>query len=240
MIAEDLCESADLRAGGSVLDVATGSGNAAIAAGRRGCRVTGLDYVSELLEDGRARAAVERVDVEFVEGDAEDLPFPTGSFDAVISCLGVMFAPDQERAAAELTRVCRRGGLVALASWTPDGFIGELFAVTARHVPPPPGLKPPVRWGTREGIAELLGRRVARLRIEQREFVFRFPSVDDFVYFFSAYYGPTLNALEALDREGRERLTADTAELVRRYDRLDYADPVAVPATYVNAIGLRC
>src|SRR6516165_8699680 len=145
--AEHLCETADLQSGWRVLDVATGSGNAALAAARRGCKAVGVDYVPALLERGRVRAEAERLDVDFVEGDAEDLRFPDASFDAVISIYGVMFAPDHRRAAAELARVCRSGGRIALASWTPDGFIGETFKTMSRYIPPAPGLQPPVRWG---------------------------------------------------------------------------------------------
>src|SRR5215213_5943701 len=153
--AEHLCETADLHAGWRVLDVATGSGNAALAAARRGCEAVGVDYVPALLRRGRARAAAELLDVEFVEGDAENLPFPDASFDAVVSIYGAMFAPDHHRAAAELARVCRPGGRIALASWTPDGFIGETFRIFSRYIPAPPGLQPPVRWGD-EGYLETL------------------------------------------------------------------------------------
>src|SRR5436309_13871235 len=147
LVAEQLCDSADLHAGWRVLDVATGSGNAAIAAARLGCAAVGVDYVPALLERGRERAAAEHLDVRFVEGDAEDLPFPDASFDAVLSIYGVMFAPDHRRAAPELARVCRPGGRIALASWTPDGFIGETFRIFSSYLPPAPGLPPPVRWG---------------------------------------------------------------------------------------------
>ena len=145
--AEQLCETADLQAGWRVLDVATGSGNAALAAARRGCDTVGIDYVPTLLERGRIRAEAEHLSVEFLEGDAEELPFPAASFDAVLSIYGVMFAPHHERAAAELVRVCRPGGRIALASWTPEGFIGETFRLFSRYLPPTPGLQPPVRWG---------------------------------------------------------------------------------------------
>src|SRR3954452_9475239 len=153
--AEHLCETADLHAGWTVLDVATGSGNAAVAAARRGCAAVGVDYVPALLERGRVRAAAEHLDVRFVEGDAENLPFPDASFDAVVSIYGAMFAPDHDRTAAELARVCRSGGRIALASWTPDGFIGETFRVFARYLPPAPGLRPPVLWGRRGNLAPL-------------------------------------------------------------------------------------
>src|SRR6516225_5522452 len=144
--AEHLCETADLQAGWKVLDVATGSGNAALAAARRGCEAVGVDYVAALLERGRVRAAAEHLDVRFVEGDAENLPFPDASFDGVLSIYGVMFAPDHARAAAELTRVCRSGGRIALASWAPNGFIGETFKIFSRYIPPARGVEPPIRW----------------------------------------------------------------------------------------------
>src|SRR6478752_3658833 len=159
--AEQLCETADLRAGWRVLDVATGSGNAAIAAARRGCEAVGVDYVPALLERGRIRAAAEHLDVRFVEGDAEDLRFPDASFDAVLSIYGVMFAPDHARAAAELARVCRPGGRIALASWTPDGFIGETFRIFSSYLPPAPGLQPPVAWGDDRYLDTLFDRAAA-------------------------------------------------------------------------------
>src|SRR6478752_6696029 len=174
--AEHLCETADLQAGWRVLDVATGSGNAAIAAARRGCEAVGVDYVPALLQRGRVRAAAEHLDVEFVEGDAENLPFPDASFDAVLSIYGAMFAPDHDRAAAELARVCRPGGRIALASWTPDGFIGETFRVFSRHLPPPAGLQPPVRWGDEAYLKDLFGPAAASVRSYRRTAVFRFRS----------------------------------------------------------------
>src|SRR5436305_12730042 len=166
--AEHLCEAADLQAGWRVLDVATGSGNAALAAARRGCEAVGIDYVPALLQRGRARAAAEQLDVEFVEGDAENLPFPDASFDAVVSVYGAMFAPDHDRAAAELARVCRPGGRIALASWTPDGFIGETFRIFSRYLPPAPGLRPPVHWGDQGYLGSLLGHVVASVASHRR------------------------------------------------------------------------
>src|SRR4051794_31723938 len=197
--AEALVDHADLRAGSEVLDVATGSGNAAIAAARLGCDVIGVDYVPSLLERARERAMAEGLDVEFVEGDAEALPFPDASFDAVTSVFGCMFAPDHERAAAELLRVCRPGGTIALASWTPHGFIGELFRTVAAHVPPPAGLRSPMFWGTEGGLRELLGAGVSSLSVKERTFTFRFPSAQQFVTFFRTWYGPTLKAFAALE-----------------------------------------
>ena len=160
-VAEQLADAADLRAGSTVLDVATGSGNAAIAAARLGCHVTGIDYVPSLLERGRERAAAERVAIEFRDGDAEEIPFPDSSFDATLSVFGSMFAPDQPRAAGELARVTRPGGTIALASWTPDGFIGEMFKTVGAHVPPPPGLASPLLWGTEDHLGRALRRRTS-------------------------------------------------------------------------------
>jgi SAM-dependent methyltransferase len=238
LIAECLVDAADLQAGSQVLDVATGSGNAALAAARCGCEVTGIDYVPELLERGRVRAAAEGLQVEFREGDAEDLPAADASFDAVLSCLGVMFTPDQERAAAELLRVCRPGGVVALASWTPSGFIGQMFRTVAKHVPPPPGARPPGLWGTRQRLEELLGAGVSGLETGEREFVFRFRSPDDFARFFRDNYGPVHKAFEALDDAGREQLHDDLAALARTHDR-GPGPSLAIPSTYLEAVATR-
>ncbi|MEU7612830.1 class I SAM-dependent methyltransferase [Micromonospora sp. NPDC049204] len=237
-ISELLVTAADLSAGARVLDVATGSGNAAIAAARCGCVVTGVDYVPELLERGRQRAAAERLAVTFVTGDAERLTHPDGSFDAVLSVVGVMFAPDQQRAAAELVRVCRPGGTVALVSWTPQGFIGELFRTVARHVPPPPGLRPPVEWGDEARVRELLGEAVGDLRAVRREFVFRFGTPEEFANFFRANYGPTLKAFEALPEERRPHLHADLVELARTHNRATDGT-VRIPAEYLEVVAQR-
>ncbi|MBM0238031.1 class I SAM-dependent methyltransferase [Micromonospora sp. ATA32] len=238
LISEQLVEAADLSAGARVLDVATGTGNAAIAAARRGCVVTGVDYVPELLERGHARAAAEGLPVDFVTGDAERLAYADGSFDAVLSCVGVMFAPDQERAAAELVRVCRPGGTLALASWTPEGFIGELFRTVGRHVPPPAGLRAPVEWGVETRVRELLGGAVGPLRVARREFVFRFGAPAEFADFFRANYGPTLKAFEALDEERRSLLHADLVDLARRHDRATDGT-VRIPAEYLEVVAQR-
>jgi ubiquinone/menaquinone biosynthesis C-methylase UbiE len=238
VMAERLVDAADLRAGERVLDVATGTGNAALAAARSGCQVTGVDYVPELLARGRARAAAEGLQVEFVEGDAEDLRFPDAAFDAVVSCLGVMFTPDQERAAAELLRVCRPGGTIALANWTPTGFIGELLRTIGRHVPPPAGVKPPPLWGTEERLHELLGSATSGLRSVRRVFVFRFRSPDDFAQFFRANYGPVHKAFQALDDPGRQRLHDDLVALAQRHDRAP-GPSVAMPSEYLETVAVR-
>ena len=175
IVGETLCEAADLQAGSKVLDVACGNGNAALAAARRFCRVTGLDYVPTLLERARDRAAGDRLSLELVEGDAESLPFADGSFDAALSTFGVMFAPDQQRAAGELCRVVRAGGTIALANWTPEGFIGRMLATVGKHVPPPAGVASPIYWGTEARLGELFPR-VRSLHARRREFVFRYES----------------------------------------------------------------
>lgn len=237
-IAEALVQAADLTAGTSVLDVATGTGNAAIAAARCRCAVTGVDYVPGLLDRGRARAAAEHLPVTFVEGDAEALPGEDAAWDAVLSVVGVMFAPDQERAAAELTRVCRPGGTIALANWTPDGFVGELFRTVGRRVPPPPGVRAPVEWGSEPRLRELFGDRVRDLRVQRREFVFRFPAPQDFADYFRAHYGPTLKAFEALDEDTGKLLHADLVELATRHNMA--TDGTArIPSAYVEVLARR-
>ena len=235
LVAEHLCDTADLHAGWRVLDVATGSGNAAIAAARLGCTVVGVDYVPALLERGRERAAAEGLEVELLEGDAEELPFPNDSFDAVTSVFGSMFAPDHARAAAELLRVCRPGGTVALASWTPEGFIGELFRTQAAHVTPPAGVPSPMLWGNEAHLRELFGEGIAGLEVAERTFTWRFASAREFVSFFRAWYGPTLKAFAALDDAGRDSLESDLIALVERYDRL-CGGAIAIPATYTEAV----
>jgi SAM-dependent methyltransferase len=226
LMAERLVDAADLHAGQRVLDVATGTGNAAVAAARNGCEVTGVDYVPALLERGRARAAAEGLPVSFQEGDAEHLAFPDASFDAVLSCLGVMFTPDQERAASEL------------ANWTPTGFIGRLFKTIGRHVPPPAGIKPPPLWGTEERLQELLGSATSALRSERRAFVFRFRSPEEFAEFFRDNYGPVHKAFAALDEPGRQRLHHDLVELAKEFDRAT-GPSVAMPAEYLETIAIR-
>lgn len=209
-VAEDLAEVLDLVPDEKVLDVACGSGNGALAAARRTWGgVVGADFVPALLERGRERAAAERLEIEFVEADATDLPFEDGQFDVVMSIFGAMFAADQEKAAAELLRVCKPGGRVGMANWVPDSGVGQTFMTIAKHAPPPPGVKPPLVWGTEEGLRELLGDGIGEMQIERRPARQVFRSADHFLDFFRTYFGPVKVALERVGPEGEEALVAD-------------------------------
>lgn len=237
-MAETLCEAMDLHAGERVLDVAGGSGNAALAAARRLCAVTCTDYVPALLERGRERAAAERLTITFEAADAENLPYPDGSFDAVVSTVGVMFAPDQERVAAELLRVCRSGGKIGLANWTPDGFLGELFRIVGKYAPPPAGVKPAALWGTEERLHDLFGDGVASLTTTRRVCLLRAHSVDHWIALFRACYGPISRAFAAQDTAGQAALAADLGDLLRRHNRATDGT-VGAPAAYLEVIATR-
>jgi len=238
IVAESLCEAVDLLAGERVLDVACGSGNAALAAARRWAHVAGLDYVPEILEKARRRARAEGLDVELHEGDAEALPYADRSFDVVLSTFGVMFAPDQIRAAGELLRVCRSRGRIGLASWTPDGFVGEMLGVVGRYVPPPPAVMPPSLWGKREHVAALLGDEISKLDAARRVFTFRYASAAHFIEIFRAFYGPMHEAFAALDEDGRGALTDDLEALLRKYDR-GGGRALVIPGEYLEIVAVR-
>jgi len=238
IVGESLAEAADVRAGERVLDVACGNGNATLAAARRFAHVTGIDFVPGLLDRARARAAAEGLAVELREADAEALPFPDGAFDLVVSTFGVMFTPDQDRAARELLRVCRHGGRIALASWTPEGFIGAMLRTVGRHVPPPAGLRSPLRWGTSAGLAELLGGEVRTVRSELRDFTFRYRSAEHFIEVFRTWYGPTQRAYAALPPEGQAALTADLVALLERFD-VGRGRALVVPGSYLETVFAR-
>lgn len=233
IVGELLCESVDLRAGQRVLDVATGSGNTAIAAARRFTDVTGVDYVPALLERARERARAEGLTIEFSEGDAENLPVPDDSFDVVLSTFGVMFAPDHHKAAAELLRVVRRGGRIGLSNWVPTGFVGDLFRTNAKHMPPPPGLVPPVTWGTEEHLRALFPG--AAIELTPRTVTLRMPSVEFWVAYFRKYFGPTLKAYEGVGPAGEAALTADLTAIATAANRSGDATLV-LPQDYVDVV----
>ena len=234
IVGEQLCEALDLRAGMKVLDVAAGNGNATLAAARRWCDVTSTDYVPSLLARGQARAAADGLTVTFREADAEALPFDDGAFDAVISTFGVMFTPDQDKAAAELARVCRRGGKIGLANWTPNGFIGHVFKTLGKYLPPPPGARSPALWGTETRLAEMFGATGA-IASEPRDFVFRYRSPEHFLDVFRTYYGPMLKAFDALDATNQQRLRGDLLELIASLNRADDGAMV-VPSAYLEVV----
>lgn len=220
IVGEQLCEALDLRPGSKVLDVAAGNGNVTLAAARRWCDVVSTDYVPALLERARERAQAERLSVDFREADAEALPLPAESFDVVVSTFGVMFTPDQEKAAAELLRVCRSGGKIGLANWTPEGFIGQVFKTLGKHIPPPAGVKSPALWGTRPRLGELFGA-AAKINTEPRMFVFRYRSPQHWLDVFKTFYGPMLKAFAALDAGGQQALASDLLTLIGEFNRAD-------------------
>ena len=233
IVGERLCEAVDLQAGQSVLDVAAGNGNATLAAARRCADVTALDYVPELLMRAKQRATAEGLEVQFREGDVENIPFVDQSFDAVLSTFGVMFSPNQERAAQELLRICANGGKIGLASWTPNGFIGQLFKTIGKYVPPPPGIQSPALWGTTERLVQLFGKSV-KIETKLRTFVFRYKSPEHWLYIFQNYYGPVLKTYAALEVQKQKELTRDLLELLKSWNRSPEA--LAVPSEYLEAV----
>lgn len=234
-VSELLAEAADLHAGWRVLDVACGNGNATLAAARRGTSAIGVDYVPALLESARDRAATEGLDAEFHDGDAEALPFDDNAFDATISVFGTMFAPDHARTATEALRVTRPGGRIALASWTPDGFIGQMFRVVSRYVAPPAGIASPLLWGTEAHLARLFGDQVAKASSRERVYTFRFTSAQEYVAIFRRWYGPTLQAFESLGTADQRRLAADLAALAHEFD-VHRSGDVAIASAYLETV----
>ena len=235
IVGESLCEALDLRAGQKVLDVAAGNGNATLAAARRWCDVISTDYVPTLLERGRARAGAEGLAVQFREADAENLPFENEAFDVVVSTFGVMFTPNQEKAAAELVRVCKAGGKIGLANWTPGSLIGELFKLIGRYVPPPPGLKSPALWGTEERLRELFGSAIGSMQCERKHFVFRYRSAEHWLETFRTYYGPMQKAFGALDVGKQDALACDLVQLAGNFNRAGDGALVA-PSEYLEVV----
>ena len=232
IVGETLCEAIDLRSNETVLDVAAGNGNATLAAARRFATVISTDYVPVLLERGRLRAEADGLQVTFETADAEALPFATASFDVVVSTFGVMFAPDHERSATELMRVCRPGGRVGLANWTPDGFLGQLFRVVASHVAPPAGVKSPLLWGT-EGHIRALFPGAASITCVRRDFNFRYRSAEHWLDIFRRYYGPVHKAFAALTVDAQAAFESDLLTLLRASDR-GSASGLVIPAEYLE------
>ena len=237
-VAENLCESIELHAGQRVLDIATGTGNVALGAARRYCNVTGIDYVPDLLEQAQTRGAAERLTITFLEADAEHLPFPDASFDVVLSAFGVMFAPDQERAARELLRVCRPGGKIGLLSWTPDGFFRDMGRVMGTYAPAPAGLQPPALWGTEKRVRELLGSAITSLQATKRFFYHRYRSLEHAVDVTCNDFGPTVIALRALEQPAREGLSRDMRAMFVQANQASDGS-VFVPAEYLEVIAVR-
>ena len=234
IVGERLVEAMDLRAGQTVLDVAAGNGNIALAAARRWCEVTSTDYVESLLALGRKRAQAEGLQVKFRVADAEDLPFADASFDAVVSTFGVMFSPDQNRTAAEMLRVCRSGGLIGLANWTPESFIEQMFKTIGKYLPPPTGVKSPAVWGTREWVQTTFASTSA-VRAESRHFNFRYCSAQHFLDIFRTYHGPMLKAFETLEDAGRKALARDIIDLVGSFNTSG-DETMVVPSEYLEFV----
>jgi ubiquinone/menaquinone biosynthesis C-methylase UbiE len=235
IVGEQLAEAMDLRAGQTVLDIAAGNGNATMAAARRWCDVTSTDYVGHLLARGRDRAEAEGLQVKFRVADAEDLPFADGLFDAVVSTFGAMFAPNQERTAAEMMRVCRSGGRIGLANWTPEGFIGQMFKTIGTYLPPPAGAKSPALWGTRGWVETTFAPTASNVAAQSRHFSFRYRSPQHFLDTFRAYYGPVHKAFAALEADGRQALARDIIELIGRFN-VSGDGTMVVPSEYLEVV----
>jgi SAM-dependent methyltransferase len=238
IVGESLCEALDLRAGERVLDVAAGNGNATLAAARRWCNVVSTDYVPTLLERGRARASAEGLSVQFEIADAENLPYSDHSFDVVLSTFGVMFTPDQEKAAVEMTRACKPGGRIGLANWTPNSFIGEIFKKMGMYLPPPVGVKSPALWGTETRLRELYGAQIASIAIERKHFVFRYHSAAHWLEVFRTYYGPMHKAFAALDAAKQDALAVDLIALAEKFNRA-IDGTLVVPSEYLEVVIMR-
>jgi ubiquinone/menaquinone biosynthesis C-methylase UbiE len=238
IVGEQLAEACDLRTDERVLDVAAGNGNATLAAARRGCLVTSTDYVPALLERGAERARAERLEVRFEAADVEALPFNDGQFDAVLSTFGAMFAPDQRRTASEMARVCRPGGRIGLANWTPESFVGQMFQLLGRYVPPPAGVTSPARWGVESHVRELFGERAAEIRAVPRDFMFRYRSAAHFIDVFRQWYGPVNKAFAAQTPERAEALATELTALLESCNR-GGPGSLVVPSAYLELVVVR-
>src|SRR4051794_37290820 len=238
IVGESLCEAVDIAAGSAVVDLAAGNGNASLAAARRGAQVTAVDYVPSLLERLEARATAEGLTIETRTGDAEAVDAPDGRFDAVLSTFGIMFTPNQQRAADELVRLCRPGGRIGLANWTPGGFVGQMFETLGKYVPPPAAIRSPMEWGTDARLRELFGTGVSSLSVVERDFVFRYRSAREFLDAFRAYYGPMFKAFESLDESNRAALATDLVGLAEAHNTATNGG-LRLPSTYVEVVAER-
>lgn len=232
---EELCESMDLHSGQSVLDVAAGNGNATMAAARRFCEVTSTDYVESLLNQSKHRAQANSFSINYQQADAEDLPFDDESFDNVMSTFGVMFTPNQQQSASELMRVCKKGGKIGMANWTPDGFIGQLFKIIGQYNPPPPGVSSPANWGTQEFLQQQFGAQAANIQINEKNYSFRYKSPQHWLEVFKNYYGPTLKTFEMLEAPQAESLETEIYALLDQFNTATDGTLV-VPSKYVEVI----
>jgi SAM-dependent methyltransferase len=237
IVGEMLCEAVDLRAGQTVLDVAAGNGNASLAAARRWAEVTASDYVPALLDRAHARAQADGLEIALREADAEALPFADASFDVVLSTFGVMFTPDQEKAASELLRVCKPGGRIGLANWTPAGFIGRLFRIIGGYIPPAPGVRSPALWGTEARLGELFGAGAERVAATPRQFAFRYRSAAHWLEVFRTFYGPLSRAFAAVGERGAE-LERDVLALLAEFDR-GGGNGLVAPSEYLEVVVTR-
>ena len=235
IVGESLCEALDLHAGERVLDVAAGNGNATLAAARRWCNVISTDYVPTLLERGRARASAEGLPVQFEQADAENLPYADHDFDVVLSTFGVMFTPDQDKAASEMARTCKPGGRIGLANWTPGSFVGELFKVMRDYLPSPSGVKSPALWGTEERLHELFSERLDSIAIERKHFIFRYQNAQHWLEVFRTFYGPMNKSFGALDSEKQKALSADLLAMAEKFNRATDGTLVA-PSEYLEVV----
>jgi ubiquinone/menaquinone biosynthesis C-methylase UbiE len=235
-VGESLCEAVDLHATDRVIDVAAGNGNASLAAARHFADVTSTDYVPDLLDQAKRRAEADRLPMAFQVADAEALPFDDGSFDVALSTFGVMFAPNQERAAGEMLRVVRPGGKIGMANWTPEGFIGRLFELMSAHVPPPPGLRAPMEWGSEPRLVELFGPQASDIRTKRRTYTFRYRSAGHWIDHFRTYYGPTHRAFAALDEDGKKELHADLLEFLGRWNTGNGSGALNIPGEYLEVV----
>ena len=229
------CEALQLRAGQKVLDVATGSGNVALSAARRNCDVVGIDYVPELISRARARADAEDLPTRFEIADCEQIPFPDESFDHVLSIFGSMFAPDQDKAATELMRVCRAGGQIGMANWTPDGFWGQTFGLVSKYVPPPVGVRPPPEWGTEKRLKELFGANVSSMTINERSALFRYRDNAHWISVFKTWFGPIIRVLEKLDDKGRREFLRELDDILTRFN-VSGDNTLMVSADYLEVV----